>query len=451
VSWQRLLFCVGLLWVPSTAPCQQEPETPPPTLFPHPDGRFWLSGQTNLIEQWHSSFPAAYSGENSLRPVSEHALSWVVTLYTGVQPTRYTELLLDIESAGGGGISDALGLAGFTNLDVVRNPTLGTKPYLARLTGRVVIPLSASEGDAPRGPLSLFARLPSRGVDIRAGKLSTVDVFDVNAVGSDSHLQFTNWTVDNNGGYDYAADTRGYTYGIILEYQDRSWAARYGLLLMPKVANGADLDWDVRRARGDNLEVELRHQLLEGRTGVVRLLGYRNVANMGSYRDAINAYLDGTDPVPDIDAHRQQGRVKYGFGINAEQILTDAARAFVRLGWNEGRNESFAYTEVNSTVALGGDLRGGWWRRRDDKVGLAFVTNGISEDHRQYLALGGLGFLLGDGALNYGRETILEAYYTAAPWHGVSGAVGASRIWKPGYNRERGPVLVPTIRLHVDF
>jgi len=79
------------------------------------------------------------------------------------------------------------------------------------------------------------------------------------------------------------------------------------------------------------------------------------------------------------------------------------------------------------------------------------VTNGISADHQHYLQDGGLGFLLGDGNLRYGRENILESYYTLHAWRGIFVSVDVQRIWNPGYNRERGPAIVPGLRLHVDF
>src|SRR5437763_8207594 len=185
------------------------------TVLPHAaDTAWWLSGQVNVILQWHGPFPSPYMGENSLRPQAEHAVSRLLTLFTGVALRRGTEVLFDVESAGGAGISDALGLAGFTNLDVVRNPTLGGTPYIARAMLHQVIAI----GDATRpndpGPFSLAARLPVRRIEIRVGKWGMADWFDVNAVGSDSHLQFMNWTTDNNGAYDYAADTRGYTLGV---------------------------------------------------------------------------------------------------------------------------------------------------------------------------------------------------------------------------------------------
>ena len=435
---------------------QDETESPKAvTIFPHPDkSRFYVSGQINFIYQQHGQFRSPYAGENSFRAVRENATSRVLTLYVGAQITKLTEVFLNIESAGGRGVSDALGLAGFTNLDVVRNPTLGSKPYLARVMFRQIIPLSKKTVESERGPLSLATKLPAKRIEIRIGKLSTVDFFDVNSVGSDSHLQFMNWTVDNNGAYDYAADTRGYTLGAIIEYQTKYYGVRYGLMLMPKVANGIALDTNIRRARGENFEFELRRSLLPfatKRPGVLRLLTFVNHANMGSYREAINAYLANPAGVPDIEAHRTQGRVKYGFGVNFEQEVSRDWRVFDRFGWNDGKNESFAYTEVDQTAALGGDVRGTNWKRKSDKVGFAFVSNAISGDHRRYLALGGKGFILGDGKLNYGRENIFETYYTAQMWRGVFLSFDLQHVVHPGYNRDRGPVLVPGGRLHIDL
>ncbi len=422
------------------------------TIFDHrANGRVWLSGQINFIFQWHPPFRAKYSGENSLNPNREHALSRVLTLYTGVRVTKSTEFLLDLESAGGKGISDALGLAGYTNLDVVRNPTLGAKPYLARLMVRQVIPLGKERIEVEPDQLHLLSKLPARRLEVRAGKFSLADFFDLNSVGSDSHLQFMNWTVDNNGAYDYAADTRGYTYGVLVEYQDRHWGARFAEALMPKVANGIKLDWKLRRARAENLEIELRRSLFRGRAGSYRLLAYVNHANMGSYDEAIEAYLAGKERQPNIEAHRRQGRVKYGFGANFEQEINARMRIFGRWGWNEGRHESFAYTEANDTVEFGGDVRGDLWHRRGDKIGVAWVSNGLSGSHRRYLALGGHGFLLGDGALDYGRERIFESYYTLHLWRGIFGSADLQYIVNPGYNRDRGPVIVPALRLHLDF
>ena len=427
------------------------PETDP-TVFPHSQTwPFFIGGQINFIFQAHPPFHAKYSGPQSLKNTGEHALSRVATLYLGVQATPNTELLLDIEETGGRGISDAFGLAGFTNLDVVRNPSLGAAPYLARAMLHQIVPLSRTMHESDRTFLSLAPSLPERRLEFRIGKLGAADFFDDNDVGTDSHLQFTNWTIDNNGGYDYAADTRGYTYGAILEYQSPRWGVRFGELLMPKVANGIELDFDLRRARAENLELEFRPELLKGRKTSIKPLAYLNHANMGSYRQAINAFLSGQGSRPDVTAFRHQGTLKQGFGLNVLQELPGTFRYYFRIGWNEGKHESFAYTEVNNTFSTGVDVSGMRWGRKYDRVGIAMATNGLSRDHREYLALGGLGFLLGDGALNYGRENILESYYTLHTWRGVYLSPLLQYVANPGYNRDRGPVIVPGTRLHVDF
>src|SRR5262249_37164222 len=145
------------------------------------------------------------------------------------------------------------------------------------------------------------------------------------------------------------------------------------------------------KSRGENLELELRQHWIKDKQGTARFLAYANHASMGSYREAIDAVNGHPGAVPDVTAHRKDGRVKFGLGINLDQELPLEVRAFLRTGFNEGHFESFAYTEVNDTFALGADLRGVHWSRPDDKVGLALVTNGLSEEHRRYLELGGKG------------------------------------------------------------
>ncbi len=434
---------------------ERQSDDPATTLFEHPSTtRWWISGQINVIAQAHGSFPAKYSGPNSLRSTSEGAVSNVLTLYTGLELNKTTEAILDVESAGGHGLSAALGLAGYTNLDVVRSPDLGQTPYVARFMIRKVIRLSSDDAEAERGWLSLATELPARRLEVWFGKYSLVDFFDLNAVGSDSHLQFMNWTVDNYGAYDYAANTRGYTWGAVGQYIDRRWSLRFAEGLMPKVANGPNLDADVFRAHAENLEFELRRGVLPHREGALRLLSYRNTADMGIYRDAIHAFEAGEVARlggPDITPTRRQGRIKYGFGVNLEQAVTSRLRAYGRWSWNDGRTESFAYTEVDQSVSFGADLRGDAWRRKLDKIGGAYVVNSISGDHREYLRLGGKGFLLGDGNLTYGRERVFEGYYNAHLWRGFYLSPNLQYITNPGYNRDRGPALVATLRLHLDF
>jgi high affinity Mn2+ porin len=433
---------------PASPPANNDPEA----MFPHiKDTRFWLSGQANFIFQTHPDFHAAYSGQNSLSPHYEKATSRVMTLYTGVRLNNSTEILVDIEEAGGAALSTGLGLAGNTDLDIVRNPALSKAPYLGRGMIHKVFALSKDKIENQRNFLSLFDELPRRRLEIRFGKFSMPDFLDQNSVGSDTHFQFMNWTIDNGGAWDYAADTRGYTVGFVVDYEDRNWGFRFAEGLMPKVANGIDLVWRPWQAHAENWEYELRHGLVPKKGGVIRLLAYTNYANMGIYRNAIAQFQAGLVTAPNITNHPWHITRKYGFGANLEQNLARDMTAFARWGWDDGKTESFAYTEVDLTIAVGVAVNGAKWRRKQDRAGVAFVSNGIKKDHQIYLADGGLGFLLGDGKLNYGRENIVESYYTAHVWRGVYVAPGVQHINNPGYNRDRGPVVVPTLRLHLEF
>jgi high affinity Mn2+ porin len=436
----------------ATDPADAHADMPVQSMFPRiQNTRYWLSGQANFIFQTHPPFHAPYSGKNSLDPNYEKATSRVLTLYTGVRLNSSTELLVDIEEAGGAALSTGLGLAGAPDLDIVRNPLLSKAPYLGRGMIHKIFALSKDKVENPRNFLSLFDELPRRRLEIRFGKFSMVDFFDLNSAGSDTHFQFANWTVDNNGAYDYAADTRGYTVGLVAEFQNRNWGFRFGEALMPKVANGIDLVWRPWQVHAENFEYELRKGILPKKDGVVRVLAFTNYANMGIYREAIAQYKEGLVPVPDITHHPWHITRKYGFGVNLEQSLTRNLTAFARFGWNNGKTESFAYTEVDQTFAGGVGANGAWWRRKDDRAGVALVTNAIGKDHQEYLSDGGLGFLLGDGALHYGRENIVESYYTAHVWRGIYVAPGLQHIVNPGYNRDRGPVLIPSFRLHLEF
>src|SRR5277367_5742752 len=424
----------------------------PESMLPHfKSTRFWLSGQANFIFQALPGFHADYSGTHSLGPDYEKATSRVLTLYTGVRLNNSTELLVDIEVAGGAALSEGFGLAGNTDLDIVRNPSLSKAPYLGRGIIHKVFALSKDKVENQRSFLSLFDELPRRRLEIRFGKFSMPDFFDLNSVGSDTHFQFINWTIDNNGAYDYAADTRGYTVGLVADYEDRNWGFRFAEALMPKVANGIDLVWRPWQVHAENWEYELRRGFIPKKPGVVRLLAYTNYANMGIYREANTQFVEGLVSVPDITNHPWHITRKYGFGINIEQNLARYFTAYARWGWDDGKTESFAYTEIDSTFNQGIGVNGALWHRKQDRAGLAFISNGIKKDHQVYLADGGQGFLLGDGGLTYGREKIVEAYYTIHAWRGIYFAPGVQHINNPGYNQARGPVLVPSLRAHVEF
>lgn len=439
---------------PAETPAPSEADSDSVTVFPHSEtSRYWISGQMNFVSQGHPPFPAAYTGPNSLRPISENATSRVLTLYTGYEVTSTTEVYFDLESAGGHGISNSLGLAGYSDLDIVRVGLSNGTPYVARAMIRQILPLSSKRVSEDRDATSftLANTVPVRRIEIRAGKFSAVDFFDTNTYGSDSHLQFLNWAVDADAAYDYAANTRGYTDGAIVEYDDHWFSVRFGEMLMPKVANGIHLDANIARAGEQALEFDFTGNGLFGRSGALRFLSYLNTADMGSYEQAIGEYLDGETSTPTIIGTRIQGRHRYGFELNFEQEVSPSIAVFGRLGWSDGRNESFAYTECDRTLELGAFSYGKRWGRSNDRAGVAFVANGIVKAHQQYLALGGLGFQLGDGGLTYGPEKIAEAFYTAHVWRGVFLAANLQHINNPAYNRARGPLFVPGARLHIEF
>jgi hypothetical protein len=422
-------------------------------MFPHfGTGKYWLSGQTNVIFQANPSFYAAYSGPHSFRNRYDKATGTVSTLYTGIQLGASTEVLVDGELATGLGLSSTLGLGGFTDLDAVRDPTLNPTPYVARVMIHHVFAVAHQKDEAARGPLATFSELPRKRIELRIGKFGITDFFDTNAVGGDTHLQFMNYVVDQNGAYDYTADPRGYTWGVVGEFQSPRWGLRSALALMPGPQNGGPLVWNLRQANTSNTEFEWHHGPIPAKLpGIIRVLGWVNHGNMGVYQYAIDQYLAGKTPLPDVSSHPRQVTAKYGFGVGIEQNVTPSVTVYGRFGWNNGKTETWSFTEVDQTVSFGVVFPGQIWKRRNDRAGLAFASNGISGVHARYLELGGLGSQLGDGGLHYGRENLIESFYTAHLWRGVFWGPDLQYIVNPGYNQARGPVLVPSFRVHVEF
>lgn len=288
------------------------------------------------------------------------------------------------------------------------------------------------------------AHAPRR-VVVHAGKFSVMDVFDNNACAHDPRSQFLNWTLMGHGAWDYPADTRGYAWGAAAELYLDAWAVRTGRFSEALEANQMAMDHELARSHGDVLEIEHDHAWGD-RPGAIRLMVFRNTARMGDYRQSL---AQGTPP--DITATRAFGREKRGWGLNADQGLTSDLTAFFRWSWSDGRTESWAFTEVDRSVSGGLTLKGVGWARPQDRLGVAYVQNGLSPDHRDYLAAGGLGFLLGDGRLSYAGERIAEAYYAAAVGAWITLSLDAERCWNPAYNADRGPVTLFALRCHAQF
>lgn len=236
---------------------------------------------------------------------------------------------------------------------------------------------------------------------------------------------------------------------LVEMYQPR-WAVRFATAFEPEDSSSVHTDWNLSRSHSENFELEVRPELISKRASTFRALAFVNHASMGSYPEAVSAYLSGRDPKPDLSAHILPGQTSYGFGLNGEQEVSDYLRLFGRLGWNQGSKEAFQFAEADRTVAIGADIDGRKWHHPGHRVGVAMAVNGLSAVHRQYLELGGVSYLLGDNGLDYGREHILETYYNLRLFRGVYAAFDIQHIWNPGYNRARGPALIFGIRLHLE-
>ena len=103
------------------------------------------------------------------------------------------------------------------------------------------------------------------------------------------------------------------------------------------------------------------------------------------------------------------------------------------------------------TATLGLSIKGEFWNRPNDTVGLAGVLNGLSRVHRDFFAAGGTGILAGDGSLAYGLEEILETYYDFAICKSIHASLDYQFINHPAFNRDRGPVSIGTVRVHYEF
>ena len=413
---------------------------------PAVDERSALHCQATVATQAHPPFPARYSGTNSLRPGAESATSFVTDLFAGIRPWSGGEAWFQPELAGGRGLSSTLGVAAFPSGEVYRVGDPAPTLVPARLFLRQVFGLGGGSVRVDPGPNQLGGARDRDALTLTLGKLATTDVVDANPLSNDPHTRFTSWGLWASAAYDYPADVRGYTWGAAADLALGRWSARGGLFLEPTTANGSELEWRLGRARGLALEGELRFEP-GGRPGAVRVLVFLNTARMGSYRRALEDPSAGLD----VAATRAPGRTKYGFAASANQQVNETLGVFARGSWNDGATESWAFTEIDRSLAAGAVQGGARWGRPADEAGLALVVSGLSAAHRAYLQRGGLGFLIGDGALRYGPELLGEVYYRLALGRAVSFVGTYQPILNPAYDRDRGPVHVFTGRAHLAF
>ena len=436
----------GLDPAPGTAP----PTEAPAAATAEPWVPLLLAAQYNSIHQHLDSFDAKYSGPLSFPPTGDDETSQTAGAYFGMAMPRHWAAYLDLERYLGGGVGNASGLGSPTNGDVVRAGNgLPKDAYIARAYVEYLRPLGGDSISVGRAQDQLPGEVPTSALLFKAGKMSVVDDFDQNRYANNTRSQFETWALINNGAYDYAADTRGYTGGLVFGYLQPAWSLKFGLYRMSQQANQEALEWPLTRAHGDNLELDLSPN---GSGTVLRFLIYRNVARMGIYQEAIDR-AKASGGTPDVAADETDGRQKHGFGFSLEQPLADGGDTgvFLRLGWNDGQTETFEFTEVDRTLSIGGQLSGAHWGREDDRLGVALVIDGISAVHQRYLEQGGCGFELCDGTLNYGHEEVLEAYYRVQLGSYAQLSPDVQYFQNPGYNRDRGPARVYGLRLHLQY
>jgi high affinity Mn2+ porin len=408
-----------------------------------PEAERWnVHLQATSIAQHHGSFYSQYEGDNSLPSHPENRVSLTATAFAAFRLNHNFEVVVNPEDAGGKGFGNVTGIAAFTNGEMPRvsNPT--PTLYLARgyLVGTWA--LGSETESVENGPNQLAGEQPVRRLTVLVGKFALTDFFDCNTYANNPRTQFMNWALMYNGAWDYPADTRGYTIGTMQELAMRTWSLRFASAMEPTVANGPTFDTRITKNRGDVAEWELRYSP-EGHSGKLRILGYLNRDDGGTFREALE--LGG---IPELGPTRRNGTVKYGLGLNLEQELTPEIGIFSRYGWSDGKTEAWAFTQIDRTLSGGISIKGGRWKRSRDHIGIAALRNYLSGDQRRFLAAGGVGFIIGDGKLNYRPESIVEAYYAFSATRTWTISADYQFVQNPAYNYDRGPVSAVSIRLH---
>jgi high affinity Mn2+ porin len=409
--------------------------------------RYTLHFQETTITQYKPAFSAPYSGMNSLSTQSETQTSLTTTLFSAARLWKGAEVVFDPEISGGSGLSKTTGIAGFTNGETFRVSASVPAIYIARLYLKQTFEWGKAKDTITDDQNQLAGLRSQHYFSVVLGKFAMSDFFDGNNYSHDPRTQFTNWALMDNGAWDYPANTRGYIVGAYSELGLPDWTIRFAFSLGITKANGAVLDQKIGKANSETLEVERRYSINNNK-GVVRFLLFNNNGKFGNYLQSIAQ----NPTAPNVDSTHAYGRHKYGFGISADQYLSKDFGVFAKVSYNDGHAETWFFTEIDRSLSFGGVLKGTSWKRADDELGLAFIVNGLSSEHKDYLAAGGYGFIIGDGKLNYSHETIAELYYKINAYQ--------KKIWltpdyqfilNPAYNADRGPVNVFSLRVHVAF
>jgi len=410
--------------------------------------RWSLHGQATFVDQYHPAFKSPYLGANSLDPGSRGDETFDLTLFAGARLWEGGEVFANPEIDQGFGLSNTLGIAGYTSGEAYKVGEATPYFRLQRLFLRQTFDLGGAMQPVEDGPNQFGGSRSADTLVLTAGKISPTDIFDTNAYAHDPRADFLNWSLIDAGAFDYAADAWGYSYGLAAEWTQDWWTLRTGLFNLSRVPNTTQLERDFRQFELVT-ELEMRHTLL-GLPGKVKLLGFVNRGSFGGYLDAVRLAEAGHAAPDTASVRRYTSRP--GFSVNVEQQLGDDLGGFARVSVNDGSKEADEFTEINRSLALGLSLKGAAWGRPDDVWAVGAVVNVLSHSARAYFAAGGTGILIGDGRLpRYGTENIAETYYNLALRDGVAAGLDYQLVIDPAYNRDRGPVSVLALRLHGQF
>lgn len=415
--------------------------------------------QVTVIDQNHSGFKTKYSGMNSLADTVETgANSVTATLYLGRRLWKGGAAHFNAELSGGHGLSSTLGVAGALNGETYRIGDPAPVISAARYFIQQMIPLGHTGYEHQEDDIDnqLEGTIPSSRLVISAGKFSMSDFFDDNIYSHDPRTQFLNWGLMSNGAWDYPANTKGYTYGLVVELIKPGWAARISSVSVSATANHSDMEYRFGKAHSETLEITKKLQLVGGQPGSLGIIGSYTVSRQPSYQDGLTALKTGNTALLNVFSGNGEGLSfgghKTGVYLNLAQGLTPDLGFFARAGWNDGKYATWAFTEIDQTITAGLSLKGSAWQRGDDVVGFAEVVNGLSADHQAFLKAGGYGFIIGDGNLNYGHEAITEFYYSVQVNRTFWLSYDYQLVINPGYNKDRrGPVHVFGFRGHIAF
>lgn len=418
----------------------------PKTDITDPESNRWeIHGQTTYLPQGYPSFYAPYTGPNSLTPAPQAQATWSNSLFLNARLWEGGEVYYNPELLQGFGLNDTVGAGGFPSGEAQKSNFPYPHYNTSRLFLRQTFGFGGEQEELASGPTQLGGKVDVSRLTVQAGKFAVVDIFDGNAYAKDARKDFMNWSMWAPGAMDYSADKVGLTYGATAEFNQKQWALRTGYFLMQSVSNSNSFDTRLLERGMYIAELETRYQLFS-QPGKLRTIAWLNSANSGSYRETLN------NPAFDLDiALTRRGRIKYGYVINVEQAVTDDIGLFGRWSWNDGKTEIMAFADIDASLSLGTSIKGTKWGRPDDVIGIGGALNALSRDHRDFIAAGGLGVLIGDGALNYRRERILETYYAYALTKQLTLTADYQLITNPAYNADRGPVHVFSGRFHGEF